>query len=103
MEKKSSIISRLTWNGGNGKSEILDKVRQMSIEFHLPNRKADIEKSYLTIQDFRSLVNFVKSIDSKMTRFETRINIWSGRMMKNVNIYFGPICFEISLHQVLPY
>jgi len=85
------------------KSGMLEKVRQLSVEFHLPNQDVSTLDKYLTIDDYRSLVSLVKSIENnKMTRFESRINPWARKRIKNLNRYFGPICFELSFYQILP-
>ena len=88
------------------KSRMFDKVRQFSIEFHLPRRQVDIEgddTSLLSLQDFQSLVKLVKKIENQMTRFESRLNPWALRRIRNLNNYYGSICFEMSFYQVLPY
>ena len=84
-------------------SGILGIVRQLSVEFHLPNQDWSIEGSYLTHKDYRSLVKLVKNIEERMIRFESRANPWSIKRIKNLNSYHGPICFELSFYQVLPY
>lgn len=87
-------------------SRMFDKVRQFSIEFHLPRRQVDIEgddTSLLSLQDFQSLVKLVKKIENQMTRFESRLNPWALRRIRNLNNYYGSICFEMSFYQVLPY
>ena len=80
-------------------SGMLDKVRQLTVEFHLPNRN---DEKIITIQDYRSLAGLVKSIEKRMVRFESRPSPWCLRRIKNLN-YYGPICFEISFYQLLPY
>ena len=84
------------------KSGMLKKVRQLSVEFHLPNKGSLAFDSRLTIEDYRALVGIVKSIEHQMTRFESRINPWATKRIKNLNRYFGPICFELSFYQILP-
>ena len=89
------------------KSGMLEKVRQLTIELHLPNKLLSanvINSSYIdmTIEDYRSLVRLVKSIENRMTRFESRSNLWSTKLVKNLNNYTGPICFELSFYQMLP-
>ena len=83
------------------KSGMLEKVRQLSVEFHLPNQDASTLDKYLTIDDYRSLVSLVKSIEKKMTRFESRANPWSIHKIENLDNYYGSICFELSFHQIL--
>jgi hypothetical protein len=88
------------------KSQMLGKIRQLTIEFHLPNRISasndNDDEKIMTIQDYRSLAGLVKSIEKQMVRFESRPSPWCVRRIKNLH-YYGPICFEISFHQVLPY
>ena len=84
-------------------SGMLGIVRQLSVEFHLPNKALSSFDSRMTIDDYRSLVRLVKSIENnKMTRFESRINPWARKRIKNLNRYFGPICFDLSFYQILP-
>ena len=85
-------------------SGMLDKVRQLSVEFHLPNKRSSEDSSspYLSVKDYRSFIGVIKSIEDRMTRFESRINPWMKRNIKTLN-YDGPICFDISFYQVLPY
>ena len=85
-------------------SGMLEKVRQLSVEFHLPNKDAAASSDkYFTIDDYRSLVGLVKSIENKMTRFESRANPWAIRRMENLNNYHGSNCFELSFYQILSY
>ena len=84
------------------KSGMIGKIRQLSVEFHLPNQKESTIDKYFTIEDYRSLVSIVKSIEDHMTRFEARANPWSIHRIGNLNNYFGPICFELSFYQILP-
>ena len=84
------------------KSGMLSKVRQMAVEFHLPNKQAVESKIDMTLEGYRSMVHLVKSIEKQMTRFDSRPNYWSTLPIENLNHYNGPICFEISFYQVLP-
>ena len=81
---------------------MLSKVRQMAVEFHMPNKQAVESKIDMTQEGYRSMVHLVKSIEKQMTRFDSRPNYWSTLNIENLNHYSGPICFEISFYQVLP-
>jgi hypothetical protein len=83
------------------KSGMLEKVRQLSVEFHLPNKIESAIDKYLSIEDYRSLVGLVKLIEHKMTRFEARANPWATKRIENLNNYNGSICFELSFYQIL--
>ena len=86
------------------KEGTLSKVRQLTVEFHLPKESKgeffDI-KTDVTLKGYRSLVRLIKSIEDQMTRFDSRPNFWSTDKIKHLNNYTGPICFELSFHQVL--
>ena len=87
------------------KSEMLKNVKQLTIEFHLPNKLFSTNKNThlkMNIEDYRSLVRLVKSIENQMTRFESRSNLWSKKSVRNLNNYTGPICFELSFYQIFP-
>ena len=87
-------------------SGMIDKVRQLSVEFHLPNKFYDSESSkndFLLIENFRSFASLIKSIEKRMVRFESRNNPWSVNRIKALDNYFGPTCFELSFYQILPF
>ena len=87
-------------------SGILTKVRQLAVEFHLPNRDKSAtisEKPYLTIQDYRSIVGMIKSIENRMTRFSSRGTPRCKRRIRGLENYDGNVCFEIAFYQILPY
>ena len=85
--------------------DMLAKVRQLSVEFHLPHQDASKNgfKMPMTQEDYRSLVQIVKSIEKRMTRFTSRSIPWGDRPIKSFNNYLGNVCFEMSFYQVLPY
>ena len=76
-------------------------MRQLSVEFHLPNKEASNISKYLTIEEYRSLVKIVKSIEERMTQFESRANPCSVKRITILNHFKGPICFEISFYQIV--
>ena len=84
------------------KSKMLNKVRQLTVEFHFSNKQTAESRFDMTLDGYRSLVHLVKSIEKLMTRFDSRPNIWSTLNIENLNHYNGPMCFEISFYQVLP-
>jgi hypothetical protein len=86
-------------------SGMLSKVRQLSVEFHLPHQDEDSLGSNMnmTIEDYRSLVNLVKSIEKQMTRFASRGTLWCNKRIKVLDNYFGNVCIEITFYQILPY
>ena len=84
------------------KSGMLEKVRQLSVEFHLPNKVESALDAYLSIDDYRSLVGLIKSIEKMMTRFEARANPWAIKRIDNLKNYNGSICFELTFYQILP-
>lgn len=86
-------------------TDMLAKVRQLSVEFHLPHQDAS-KNGYtmtMTLDDYRSLVQIVKSIEKQMTRYTSRSIPWGDRPIKSFNNYNGNVCFEMSFHQILPY
>ena len=89
-------------------SGMLSKVRQLSVEFHLPHQDIDPiwpqgTNMSMTIQDYRSLVGLVKSIEKRMIRFAARGTLWCDRRIKILDNYFGNVCIEMSFYQILPY
>ena len=85
------------------KEGTLSKVRQLTVEFHLPieNHSTDGQDSHPS-EDYRALVGIVKTIEDRMIRFESRINPWCTNTIKSLNNYHGSTCFELSFYQTLP-
>ena len=84
------------------KTGFLRKVKQLTVEFHLPVENHSIENFTDSIEEYRALVGIIKSIEDQMTRYESRINAWSINWIENLNKYHGPTCFELSFYQILP-
>ena len=86
-------------------TDMLAKVRQLSVEFHLPHQSAGLpgHNMTMTIQDYRSLVLFIQSIEKRMTRFASRGIAWGDRIITSFDNYRGKVCFEMSFYQILPY
>ena len=85
-------------------TEMFSKVRQLSVEFHLPHQSDEAGSNMaMTLQDNRSLVALVQCIEKKMTRFASRGIPWGDRKIKSFNNYEGNVCFEMSFYQILPY
>lgn len=77
------------------KSGMINKVRQMGVEFHLRNDSS--------LEHYRKLVGIVKSIeDAGMIRFDSKYNPWSIANISSLNKYEGPSAFEIAFFQILP-
>ena len=76
-------------------SGMLNKVRQMTVEFHLPSNSS--------LQEYRKMVAVVKSLeDAGMIRFDSKLNPW---VMENVAVldnYYGSLAFEIAFYHILP-
>jgi len=77
----------IEWNGREPLKQILttdmlSKVRQLSIEFHLPHQSDGVGSNVaMTIEDYYcSLVSLVQSIEKKMTRFASREIPWCDRV-----------------------
>jgi len=101
-------------------SGMLAKIRQLTVEFHLPTKfipssRDDDDSSAppsspsaavdLSLDDYRRLVAVIKSMEQQhgMIRFESRANPWSVKTIKALDHYVGPTCFEISFYQqILP-
>lgn len=76
-------------------SGMLGRIRQMGIEFHLPNTQP--------LEKLRQLAGIIKSIeDAGMVRFDSKANLWAQSRSAALN-YTGPMNFELAWYQVLPF
>ena len=84
-------------------TDMLSKVRQLSVEFHLPHQNKGKRGSNMNmaIHDYRILVGLVKSIEKKMTRYSSRGILWGHRQITSLDEYQGNVCFEMSFYQTL--
>ena len=70
------------------KSGMLSKVRQLGIEFHLPN--------YETVEEYRSRVQILRSLEIMgMVRFDSKYNPWKMTNFTKLDIW-GSSCYEIA-------
>ena len=77
-------------------SGMLAKVRQLGVEFHLP-------ESYETVGQYEALVNIVKSVEKAgMIRFDSKYNPWCRTKLKALDNYNGTNSFEIAFYQIFP-
>ena len=78
-------------------SGMLAKVRQLAVEFHLP-------ESYETIEEYGRFVNMVKSVEKAgMIRFDSKYNPWCRTILKTlIDNYNGSNAFKIAFYQILP-
>ena len=76
-------------------SGMLAKVRQLAVEFHLPENG--------DIQLYRSLVRIIKSIeDAGMVRFDSKFNPWFTGQIKALSDSFNvSLGYEIAFYQFL--
>lgn len=74
---------------------MLAKVRQLSVEFYLPNKAktATSKTPNLTIQDYRCLVGMIKSIENQMIRFSARGTPWCKRRIRGLKKLFRECMF----------
>jgi len=77
------------------RSGMLNKVRQMTAEFHLSKNSS--------LQQYRKLAAIVKSIeDAGMIRFDSKYNPWEMDTVPGLNNYYGSLDFEIAFYHILP-
>ena len=77
------------------RSGMLNKVRQMTAEFHLSKNSS--------LQQYRKLAAIVKSIeDAGMFRFDSKYNPWEMDTVPGLDNYYGSLDFEIAFYHVLP-
>ena len=78
-------------------SGMLNKIRQMTVEFHLPSNSS-------LITHYRQLVATIKSIENAgMIRFDSKYNPWVIDKVPTLDNYYGSLAFEIAFYHVLPY
>ena len=76
-------------------SGMLSKVKQLTVEFHLPKNGS--------LQVYRDMVAVVKSLeDFGMVRFDSKYNPWVMEKVPILDNYYGSLAFEIAFYQILP-
>ncbi len=77
------------------RSGMLPKIRQMGIEFHLPENQS--------LDFMRSLAGVIQSVEKAgMVRFDSKANLWARANFESLN-YTGPAGFDIAWYQILPF
>lgn len=78
------------------KSEMMGKIRQLGVEFHL--------SSFKTLKEFQQkAVGLLRSIEkSGFIRFDSKFNPWYRGVMPALDNYNGSLGFEIAWYQLLP-
>ncbi|KAI9563029.1 hypothetical protein GHT06_010486 [Daphnia sinensis] len=72
------------------KSGMLDKIRQLAIEIHLPTKDS--------LEQMRDRVRILRSLEEEgMVRFDSKMNPWSTGTFKPVGLRgLRPLCYEIA-------
>ena len=76
------------------KSKMLNKVRQLGVEFHFETTG--------NLKQYQTLVGIIKSIeDAGMIRFSSKYNPWYKGKIEALENYEGSLGFEMAFYQVI--